>query len=86
LPPAEDWARRALAGADRHGWNAGRYRLHSLLARVLHRRGDRAGAEREHAEGARRVAALRAELDEGSRSAFDALPAVRQASTPGGPR
>jgi len=83
LGPAEDWARRAIAAADRHGWHAGRYRLHTLLARVLEGRGDRAGAEREYAEGARRVAALRADMDAGTRAAFDAQPDVRLASAAG---
>jgi tetratricopeptide (TPR) repeat protein len=81
--PAEEWARRAAAGADKHGWHAGRYRLHTLLGRVLEAKGDRAGAAREYAEGARRVAALRADMDAGTRAAFDAVPAVRLASAAG---
>jgi eukaryotic-like serine/threonine-protein kinase len=74
--PAEAAARKAIAAADRAGWEAGRYRLHGLLGRVLEAKGDAAGAADAYQESARRAARLREELDTAQRAAFDRLPGV----------
>jgi tetratricopeptide (TPR) repeat protein len=85
---AEELARKALLAADRTGWEAGRFRLHALLARALEARGDAAGARaawRASAESARR---LEQNVPMTIRASFLAQPAVREAIThaaePGG--
>ncbi|HEX9688343.1 MAG TPA: tetratricopeptide repeat protein [Thermoanaerobaculia bacterium] len=76
---AEELARKALAIAERAGWEAGRYRLRALLARTLDARGDAAAASeawRRTAEEARR---LEENVPSSMRASFLALPAVRDA-------
>jgi tetratricopeptide (TPR) repeat protein len=74
--PAEAATRKAIAAADRAGWEAGLYRLHGLLGRVLEVKGDAAGAADADRESARRAGRLREELDAAQRAAFDRLPGV----------
>ena len=76
---AEELARKALLVADRTGWEAGRFRLHALLARALEARGNAAGAKdawRASAEEARR---LEQNVPVTIRASFLAQPAVREA-------
>jgi tetratricopeptide (TPR) repeat protein len=76
---AEELARKALLAADRLGWEAGRFRLHALLARALEARGNAAGAKdawRASAEAARR---LEQNVPVPIRASFLAQPAVREA-------
>jgi hypothetical protein len=76
---AEELARKALLVADRTGWEAGRFRLHPLLARALEARGNAAGAKdawRASAEEARR---LEQNVPVTIRASFLAQPAVREA-------
>jgi hypothetical protein len=75
---AENWARRALITAERHGWEAGLPRLHALLGAVLGKKGDAPGARREYEESARGIARLREGMEADIRGSFDALPWVRE--------
>jgi hypothetical protein len=81
LGVAEDWARRAVQAAERCGWDAGLYRLHALLGRILEKKGDVAGAAVAFRESTRRVARLREGLALDLRASFDGLPSVREAET-----
>jgi len=78
LREAEDWARRAVKAAERCGWEAGLYRLHALLGRILEKKGDVAGAAVAFRESARRVARLREGLAPDLRASLDGLPSVRE--------
>jgi len=79
LRQAEDSARRAVMAGERCGWDAGLYRLHALLGRILERKGDPAGAAGAFRESARRVARLREGLSPEQRASFDGLPTAREA-------
>jgi tetratricopeptide (TPR) repeat protein len=77
---AEDWARRALTAAERHGWEAGLSRLHALMGAILEKKGDAAAAAREYGESAGGIARLREGMGTDARASFDALPWVREAA------
>ena len=79
LREAEESARRATKAAERCGWEAGLYRLHALLGRILERAGDRAGAAAAFRESERRVVRLREGLAPDQRASFDGLAPVREA-------
>jgi tetratricopeptide (TPR) repeat protein len=83
---AEDMARRALTAADRHGWQAGLFRLHALLGAILEKKGDAAQAAREYQEAAGGIARLRDGMAEDVRAAFDTLPWVREGAARTAPR
>jgi eukaryotic-like serine/threonine-protein kinase len=75
---AEELARKALAIAERAGWEAGRYRLRALLARSLDAKGETEAAKaawRASAQDARR---LGENVPESMRGAFFLLPAVKE--------
>ena len=76
---AESISRRAIALADRTGWESGRYRLEVLLGRALAGRGNAAGSAEAHARAAQSVAKLRENVPAAMRPAFEALPSVREA-------
>jgi tetratricopeptide (TPR) repeat protein len=78
LAEAEESARRALRLAQDCGWEAGLYRLHALLGRILERKGDAATAAAQYGESVRRIARLRDGLQPPLRDAFGGLPAVRE--------
>jgi eukaryotic-like serine/threonine-protein kinase len=80
LEEAEDWARRALEAAQRHGWEAGRYRIQALLGSILEKKGAAAAAAREYEESLRGIARLREGMEADVRASFDALPWVREAA------
>ncbi len=92
---AEESARRALRVAEACGWEAGLYRLHALLGRILEKKGEAAAAAAQYRESARRIAKLREGLETDLRSSFAVLPAVREVESwisahpgapgPGGP-
>ena len=63
LGEAEESARRALRVAEACGWEAGLYRLHALLGRILEKKGDAAAAAAQYRESVRRIAKLREGLD-----------------------
>jgi tetratricopeptide (TPR) repeat protein/TolB-like protein len=76
---AEEVVRKALAVAEETGWEAGRYRLHSLLATILEAHRDSNGAaeaRRRSADAARR---LEENVPPAMLASFRALPAVREA-------
>jgi len=75
---SEGLVRRALTIADRSGWEAGRYRLHSLLARTLEARGDAAGAKESWKRSAESARRLGENVPSSMRTSFLALPAVRE--------
>jgi tetratricopeptide (TPR) repeat protein/TolB-like protein len=75
---AEAVARAALSQAARSGWEAGRFRLHLLLATTLERRGDGAAAAVEYREGANRAGKLREAVPAALRARFSASPMVRE--------
>jgi tetratricopeptide (TPR) repeat protein/TolB-like protein len=78
LREAELSARRALRVAEGCGWEAGLYRLHALLGRILEKKGDGAAAAAQYRESARRIVKLSEGLETDLRSSFAALPAVRE--------
>jgi eukaryotic-like serine/threonine-protein kinase len=78
LGEAEESARRALRVAEACGWEAGLYRLHALLGRILEKKGQAAAAAAEYRESVRRIAKLREGLETDLRSSFTGLPAVRE--------
>jgi tetratricopeptide (TPR) repeat protein len=75
---SEELVRRALTIADRSGWEAGRYRLHALLARTLESRGDSAGAKESWKRSAESARRLGENVPSSMRTSFLALPAVRE--------
>jgi hypothetical protein len=75
---AEESARRALRVAEACGWEAGLYRLHALLGRILEKKGEAAAAAAQYRESAHRIATLREGLGTDLRSSFAVLPAVRE--------
>jgi tetratricopeptide (TPR) repeat protein len=77
---AEGSARRALNVAERCGFEAGLYRLHATLGRILERRGDAGGAAVAYREAAHQLARLREGLpqDQDQGTAFEDLAAVRE--------
>jgi tetratricopeptide (TPR) repeat protein/TolB-like protein len=78
LREAEESTRRALEVAERCGWEAGLYRLHALLGRILEKKGEAAAAAAAYQESARRMAKLRDGLDKDLRRSFAGLPAVQE--------
>jgi tetratricopeptide (TPR) repeat protein len=78
LRPAESSLRRALKLAERCGYEAGLYRLHATLGRILQERGDAPGAAAAYRESARRVARLRQALPPALSTAFANVKAVRE--------
>jgi tetratricopeptide (TPR) repeat protein/TolB-like protein len=78
LADAEASARRALRVAEGCGWEAGLYRLHALLGRILEKQGDHTTATTHYRESVRRISMLREGLPTGLRDSFGALPAVRE--------
>lgn len=78
VPEAEVAARRALKVAEACRWEAGLYRLHALMAAVLEKKGDTAGAARHDEEARRRLGRLREGLDPVLRASFDKLPLVHE--------
>ena len=78
LSEAEESARRALRVAEACGWEAGLYRLHALLGRILGKKGEAAAAAAQYRESVRRIAKLREGLGTDLRSSFAGLPAVRE--------
>ena len=76
---AEAVARKALALANRAGWDAGRYRLESLLGRALARRGDGTGSAEAFTRAAEGVTKLRENVPAAMRPAFETLPLIREA-------
>jgi tetratricopeptide (TPR) repeat protein/TolB-like protein len=79
LRPAEGSVRRALRLAERCGFEAGLYRLHGMLGRILERRGDAGGAAVAYRESARRIARLRDGMSPDQQTAFGSVAAVRDA-------
>lgn len=75
---AEGSVRRALKVAERCGFEAGLYRLHATLGRILERRGDAGGAAVAYRESARRIARLRDGLPAAQATAFESVSAVRE--------
>jgi tetratricopeptide (TPR) repeat protein/TolB-like protein len=75
---AESSVRRALKVAERCGFEAGLYRLHATLGRILERKGDAGGAARAYRESARRIARLRDGLPPEQRTAFERVATVRE--------
>ena len=92
---AEESARRALRVAEACGWEAGLYRLHALLGRILEKKGESNGGggpvPRERSPDREAPEGLGTDL----RSSFAGLPAVREVESwisahpaapgPGGP-
>ena len=78
LRMAESSVRRALKVAERCGFEAGLYRLHATLGRILERRGDAGGASAAYRESARRIARLREGLPPAQGTAFERVAAVRE--------
>jgi eukaryotic-like serine/threonine-protein kinase len=78
---AEMHARQALAVAERTGWEAGRYRLHGLLARALEARGDAAGAREAWRAGAGEAQRLGENVPTSMRTSFLELPSVKETLT-----
>ena len=74
LADAEASARRALRVAEDCGWEAGLYRLHALLGRILEKRGDTAGAAAQYRESVRRIRTLREGLEADLRESFAGSP------------
>jgi hypothetical protein len=64
--------------AEACGWEAGLYRVHALLGRILEKKGEAAAAAAEYRESVRRIAKLRGGLESDLRSSFAGLPAVRE--------
>ena len=82
---AEELSRKALAIAERSGWEAGRYRLHALLARSLEARGETEAAKAAWNASEKDARRLGENVPQPMRAAFFALPAVRESlahSTP----
>jgi eukaryotic-like serine/threonine-protein kinase len=77
LHAAEGSVRRALKGAERCGFEAGLYRLHATLGRILDRRGDTRGAAVAYRESARGIARLRDGLG-AEAAALERVKAVRE--------
>jgi len=69
---------RALAIAEKAGWEAGLYRLDALAGRVRAASGDEAGAAEAYRSAARRIARLREGLPPNLSTSFLSLPAVRE--------
>ena len=69
--------RKAIALAERVGWNAGLYRLYALEGTALEGSGDRGTASEEFARSAREIGKLRPEIPPGLRASFDNLPVVK---------
>ncbi len=78
LREAERQSRSAISLAERHGWDAGLFRLHLLLGAILERRGDVLQAAAEYRDAAAQLAKVREGLPATFRAGFDALPPVRQ--------
>jgi eukaryotic-like serine/threonine-protein kinase len=78
LTQGEAAARRALRVAQDCGYEAGLYRLHALLGRILGKRGEAAAAAAQYVESARSMARVREGMSAEHRAAFDALDAVRE--------
>jgi tetratricopeptide (TPR) repeat protein/TolB-like protein len=78
LGGAEESARQALRVAESCGWEAGLYRLHALLGRILEKKGEAAAAAAQYQESARRIARLREGLAADLRGSFAGLAAVRE--------
>ncbi len=78
LRAADEAARQALQLADQSGWDAGLYRLHSLVGRIQEKKGDVAGAAAAFAESAVAIARLRERMGADLRSSFDHLASVRE--------
>jgi tetratricopeptide (TPR) repeat protein len=78
LGEAEESARRALRVAEACGWEAGLYRLHALLGRILEKKGEAAAAAAQYRESVRRIAKIREGLEKDLLSSFGGLPAVRE--------
>jgi tetratricopeptide (TPR) repeat protein len=76
---AEELSREALLVADRTGWEAGRFRLHALLARALEARGDAPGAKDAWRASAQEARRLEQNVPVTVRPSFLALPDVREA-------
>jgi tetratricopeptide (TPR) repeat protein len=76
---AEELARKALLVANRTGWEAGRFRLHALLARALEARGNAAAAKDAWRASAQDVRRLEQNVPVTIRASFLAQPAVREA-------
>lgn len=70
---AERRVRRTIELAERVGWGAGRYRLHSLLGEALEARGARAAAEREQGIAQVALTEIRESLAPELRGRFDEL-------------
>jgi hypothetical protein len=64
--------------AERCGFEAGLYRLHATLGRILERKGDAGGAAVAFRESARRIARLREGLPPDQGAAFESVAAVRE--------
>jgi tetratricopeptide (TPR) repeat protein len=69
---------RALAVAEKAGWEAGLYRLDALAGEVRAASGDEAGAAEDYRRAARRIARLREGLPRDLSTSFLSLPAVRE--------
>ncbi len=78
LRAADESARRALQLAEQCGWDAGLYRLHSLVGRIQEKKGDVAGAAAAFAASASAIARLRERMGADLRSSFDRLASVRE--------
>jgi tetratricopeptide (TPR) repeat protein/TolB-like protein len=76
---AEEVVRKALAVAEETGWEAGRYRLHALLATILEAHGDSSGAALARRRSADAVHRLEENVPPAMLASFRALPAVREA-------
>src|SRR4029450_6061483 len=74
---AAESTRRALKVAESCGGEAGLYRLHALLGRVLDQEGAMAAAD-EYRESARHIAKVREGLDPDLRRSFAEIRAVRE--------
>ena len=74
---AAESTRRALKVAESCGWEAGLYRLHALLGRILDKEGAMAAAD-EYRESARHIAKVREGLDPDLRRSFAGIPAVQE--------
>lgn len=75
---AEAIARAALSQAESSGWEAGRFRLHLVLAASLERQGHDAIAADEYRKGAMPLATLRQAVPTALRAGFNASSTVRQ--------
>jgi eukaryotic-like serine/threonine-protein kinase len=69
--------RKAVALAERAGWNEGLYRLYALSGNALDGSGDRAAAADAFGKAAAEIAKLRENVPAAMRASFENLPTVR---------